>query len=288
MWFLLALASALFQVLRNMVLKRLGHALDDTINAWGRVTLIVPFALVPVLWRGEVVLLPGFWYTVLLFGIAQTIASLALARALYVAEISLVTPLWKISLLLVVAWGFFVLGETPSSLGLLGILLSLIGVYLLNIQQSQISWFSPLLALFRERGQRWTVLAAIGYAFAVVWIKQAALLSDPFVAVLAGYIACSLIIFPYTLYRSARQFRHVPRYWKSFFMLGLLAALSTWCGTTAFTLSLSSYVEAVKQIEVLLALIIGGVVFREGERIRRIWPGALLTVVGLVLVQLGS
>jgi hypothetical protein len=32
MWFGLALLSAFFQVLRNMSMKHLGHALDDTIN----------------------------------------------------------------------------------------------------------------------------------------------------------------------------------------------------------------------------------------------------------------
>jgi hypothetical protein len=32
LWFALSVGSALFQVLRNMVMKRLGHALDETIN----------------------------------------------------------------------------------------------------------------------------------------------------------------------------------------------------------------------------------------------------------------
>src|SRR5712691_5941226 len=36
MWILLALASGLFQVLRNAAMKRLGHALDEYINVWGR------------------------------------------------------------------------------------------------------------------------------------------------------------------------------------------------------------------------------------------------------------
>ena len=44
LWFVLSMGSALFQVLRNMVMKRLGHALDETINVWGRFTFILPFA----------------------------------------------------------------------------------------------------------------------------------------------------------------------------------------------------------------------------------------------------
>jgi hypothetical protein len=45
MWLALALAAALFQVLRNTAMKRLGHALDEYINVWGRFTFLLPFAL---------------------------------------------------------------------------------------------------------------------------------------------------------------------------------------------------------------------------------------------------
>ena len=52
LWILLAVGSALFQVLRNMVMKRLGHALDETINVWGRFTFILPFAAITLVHDG--------------------------------------------------------------------------------------------------------------------------------------------------------------------------------------------------------------------------------------------
>ena len=45
MWLLFALPAALFQVLRNASMKRLGHALDEYINVWGRFTFLLPWAL---------------------------------------------------------------------------------------------------------------------------------------------------------------------------------------------------------------------------------------------------
>ena len=63
LWFGLAVGSALFQVLRNMVMKRLGHALDETINVWGRFTFILPFAAAPLLVQGLPPRQPGiYWY----------------------------------------------------------------------------------------------------------------------------------------------------------------------------------------------------------------------------------
>src|ERR1041384_6072270 len=104
LWFLLALGSALFQVLRNMVMKRLGHALDETINVWGRFTFILPFAALGVVATGWPALKPGVWIYCLLFALVQIAGTQFLAMALNVAQISLVTALWKVSLLLLVVW----------------------------------------------------------------------------------------------------------------------------------------------------------------------------------------
>ena len=37
--------DALCQVLRNTVMKRLGHSLDEYINVWGRFTFLLPFGM---------------------------------------------------------------------------------------------------------------------------------------------------------------------------------------------------------------------------------------------------
>ena len=288
MWFLLSLLSALFQVLRNVAMKRLGHQLDDTINAWGRFTFLLPFAGLGVLIKGIPPIQEGFWICGILFGITQTLATLSLSRALRKSDISLVTSLWKLSLILLVFWGYLALGEIPSTLGLMGLLLSMLGVYLLNINQARISFWAPLTALIKDPGQRWTMGAAMGYAPAVVLIKKMALLSDPIFGVFMAYINAVAVITPYTLYRSRRHFSSIPRYWKGFLSMGACAALATWFGTSAYILTLSAYVEAVKQIEVLFALIIGYFFFKEGATIRVIWIGTVVILMGLVLLKLGT
>jgi len=48
----LSLAAALFQVLRNTTMKRLGHALDEYINVWGRFTFLMPFAFIACVMSG--------------------------------------------------------------------------------------------------------------------------------------------------------------------------------------------------------------------------------------------
>jgi uncharacterized membrane protein len=287
MWFGLALLSALFQVLRNMSMKHLGHTLDDTINVWGRFTFILPFLAGFVLWHGIPPLKPGFWLYIGLFGLSQAVATLSLSKALKLSDISIVTALWKVSLLVLVGFAYVTLGETPSRLGMLGISLSIIGVYLLNIQKSRISFWAPLRELVIDRGLRFTLYAALFYAPSVVLIKQAILTSDVYFSNLMAYLAASLVILPLAVRRSAQHFSQIPQHWLAFVSMGLFACLSSICHSIAFQLTLTSYVEAVKQAEILFALIIGALVFHEQTRVRLILPGSLTMLVGIVLLKLG-
>src|SRR5262245_35793525 len=142
MWLGLALVAALCQVLRNAVMKRLGDALDEYINVWGRFTFLLPFAAAFVAWKGVPPIKPGFATACACFAVCQTISTLALSKALKLSQISMVTALWKVSLLVLVGLAFVTLREPPSALGLAGILVSMAGAYLLDGNRSRIAWWA--------------------------------------------------------------------------------------------------------------------------------------------------
>ena len=288
MWLLLSFAAALFQVLRNTSMKRLGHALDEYINVWGRFTFLLPFALAACVIGGFPTLKPGFWTWCVLFGICQTLSTLALSKALKASEISLVTALWKVSLLVLLGMAWVTIGERPSQLGVAGVLLSAAGVYLLNIRRARISPWAPLAVLVTDRGQRFTVLAALLYAPSVITIKQAILASNAAMGTLGGYLVASVMMTALALRTSARHFRAVPHHWREFVALGLFAALTTILQGKAYTLTLSSYVEAVKQIEILYAMAIGVLVFGEARRVKESALGAVVMLLGMVLLALAT
>ena len=288
MWVLLALAAALFQVLRNTAMKRLGHALDEYINVWGRFTFLLPFALLFVLAKGAPAIKPGFVWACLAFAVCQNIATLALSKALKHGEISLVTPIWKVSLLVLLLLGYMTLKETPTAFGIAGVVLSMIGVYLLNVSRAHISPWAPLTVLFTDRGMRWALLSAFFFAPSVVTIKWAMQLSDAYMGTLGGYLAASLLITPLVLVTSRQHFGLIPRHWMEFLGLGLFAALTTVSQGLAYLLTLSSYVEAVKQVEILFAMGVGVLAFGERQKVREITPGTLVMLAGMVLLSLAG
>ena len=287
MWVVLSLAAALFQVLRNTTMKRLCHALDEYINVWGRFTFLLPFAFVASVLSGWPELKPGFFGWCAAFGVCQTLSTLALSKALKLSQISLVTALWKVSLLILLGMGLLI-GERPSALGVSGVVLSALGVYLLNVRSARISLWEPLRVLFTDRGQRYTLLAALLYAPSVITIKMAILASNTAVGTFGTYFTASLMVTTLVLTTSARHFAAVPRYWKEFVALGLFAALTTLSQGKAYTLTLASYVEAVKQVEILYAMGIGVVAFGEGQRVRESALGAVVMLLGTVLLVLAT
>ena len=288
MWLLLALVAALCQVLRNTVMKRLGHSLDEYINVWGRFTFLLPFAGLFVLWKGVPVIKPGFYTACACFAVSQTISTMALSKALKLSQISMVTALWKVSLLVLVVLGYFTLKEQPTGLGILGILISMAGVYLLNVNRAHIAWWAPLTVLFTDHGMRYTLLAALFFAPSVVTIKWAMQCSDQYTGTLGGYVAASLLVTPIVLKTSRRHFAEVPRYWKAFVSFGLFASLTTVSQGTAYLMTLSSYVEAVKQVEILFAMAIGVILFHEKQKVRDIAPGAVVMLAGVALLSLAG
>ena len=67
-----------------------------------------------------------------------------------------------------------------------------------------------------------------------------------------------------------------------------IAALTTLSQGKAYTLTLSSYVEAVKQIEILFAMAIGVLAFGEGQKVRESALGAVVMLLGMVLLALAT
>ena len=122
----------------------------------------------------------------------------------------------------------------------------------------------------------------------MITIKKAILASNTAVGTFGTYLTASLMVTPLVLTTSARHFAAVPRYWKEFVALGLFAALTTLSQGKAYTLTLSSYVEAVKQVEILYAMAIGVVAFGEGQRVKESALGAVVMLLGMALLALAT
>ena len=93
---------------------------------------------------------------------------------------------------------------------------------------------------------------------------------------------------PIVVGTSGRHLAAVPRDWKAFTALGLFATFTSLAHGIAYTLTLASYVEAVKQVDVFFAMTVGVEAFSESERVREVAVGATVMVTGMVLLVLAG
>ncbi len=288
MWWIFSLASALVQVGRNAVMKDLGHSLDEYINVWGRFSFLLPFALAASLVARFPTVGPEYWICSFSAGFTQVISTLLLSKSFKYGAISVSVAIWKLQVVLLVVFGVIFLNETVTSAGVAGILVSLFGVYLLNVQRARISLAEPILLLFREKGMRYALLAALTLTPTILLFKKTAQLGDPYFSTLTNYLFASLLILPLVIKKSARHFRVLPRYLGRFFAMGLFGATPTIFGSHAYVRSVAAYVEAVKQVEIPLALAVGVLFFNERERVQAIWPGVVILILGLLILIFSS
>jgi drug/metabolite transporter (DMT)-like permease len=288
MWWLFALASALSQVGRNSVMKNLGHTLDEYINVWGRFFFLLPFALLASLLARFPNVGLEYWIYSFWAGLNQVISTLLLSKSFKHGEISVAVIIWKLQVVWVAIFGVLFLKETITLAGVVGILVSLCGVYLLNARRERLSLTEPVLLLFREKGARYAFLAALTLAPTVLLFKKTAQLGDPYFSTLTNYIFASLLVFPVVIKKSSQHLAVLPRYLGRFLALGFFGAAATVFGSLGYVRSLAAYVEAVKQVEIPLTLAVGILFFNERERVQAIWPGSMLLILGFLILILAS
>lgn len=288
MWWIFSIASALCQVGRNAVMKNLGHSLDEYINVWGRFFFLLPFALAASWIVGFPRVGVDYWIYSFLAGFSQVFSTLLLSKSFKYGEISVTVTIWKLQVVLLAVFGIIFLGETITLVGFAGILVSLFGVYLLNVREARLSLAEPILLLVRERGMRFALLSALTITPTILLFKKTALLGDPYFCTLTNYVFASLLSFPLVIKNSARYLPVLPRYLGPFLAMGLFAATSTIFGTIGYTRAAAAYVEAVKQIEIPVTLVVGVLFFNEREQVQTIWLGCLVLMTGLLILIFSS
>ncbi len=290
-WLALALTCALALALADTATKRFlaGYPAADLVMVRFGLTslLLVPWLFIAPPASPQ----PAFW---LWMGAALPLE--VLAEVLYVLAIrdsplALTLPYLAFTPVLTALTGYLLLGETLSSAGVSGILLVVIGAYVLNLDQARLgrppTWFTPLMAIVRHRGSRYMLGVAVIYGITSV-LGKGALQYLPTAAFGAYYFAlvggATVLVFalwqPTSLKTLAR-----PRP-AHFLVAGLMAAMIL-THFMALALTETAYMIAVKRVSILFGIVLGALFFAERHLARNLFAGALM-VGGVALIASGD
>jgi uncharacterized membrane protein len=282
---LLVLVSAAMHAFRNFFNKK---AMDKQAFVWWYEVL------------GIIFFTPLFLFTLLhestnthisisfifLSGFVHFIYWYFLTKALEKGDLSLIYPIMRSSPALVLIFSIIILGENVSALGVAGILLVAIGVYIINMESLVFSeLFRPFRAMIRDRAIQFAFLTLFSVAGYTLVDKLAVSQMHPVVfAYIYPWISLSLF--------SSYIFKVKPndvlkKEWRthkgSILICGVLSIFGYFLILVAFTMERMSYVAGLRQLSIVFAVLLGGQILKEKNKRIRI-AASIIIFIGAYLI----
>lgn len=180
------------------------------------------------------------------------------------------------------------LDESPSVLGVDGVLVIVAGGYFFNAEEARRSLVAPLKALVTD----WPVLLSI--AASLVWgltpiaeklaIQHSEPENPPLVA-FGSTAAMSLLLLPLMLRRSEAPLAQIKARSQGFLLAALIAGVAPLFGFTAIKLGLVGYVSAIFKLSAV-GTVVWAALFLKESGFRERLAGSAVMVSGAVLLSL--
>lgn len=231
----------------------------------------------------------AFWAWMALLMPLEILAMLMYMKAIRDYPLALTLPYLAFTPVLVVVSGWLVLGETVSGPGLFGILLVVVGSWLLNFEQADRLTLdrviAPLRAILVNPGSRLMLATAAIYAMTSVGGKAAMHWMPPeqfgaFYFVVLGGI--TLLVFGLSHPPALRVQRH--GLWPLLVVAGFMALMVV-THFMALAQVEAAYMIAVKRTSLLFGMLYGAMLFGERHLTRHLVAGGLM-VAGVAAIGL--
>lgn len=228
-----------------------------------------------------------FYWSFLLSLPINSLGMIFYMKAIQVSPLSLTIPYLAFTPTFMIPVGYLFLDELPDSWGVVGILFTCAGSYVLNIEKDHWSILAPLKAIGQEAGSMLMLFVAFVYSFGAVIGKIAILHSSPLFFAMSFFGVFSLVILlPLFAFRRIRLQTLVSNYKKGT-VAGILFFFHICCHSFAISMVQAAYMISIKRFSILFSVIYGRVVFQERNLAVRL-AGSLLMVIGAILIVLAG
>lgn len=294
-WVSLTLMAALLQAIRTAGQKHLAAQLSPTAVTLVRFLFGLPIGLVylAILIEAYDIRLPPLNPTFILFTLAASVAQIAATVLLIylftLRNFAVGTSYTKTEAFLTAVVGALLFGELIGLLGWIAIAISVLGVVIINMARTGLGG-ATLLARLIDRSAIVGLASGLCFAVTSLFIRNASLsFGDANFLFTAALTLATMLVMQtailgvYVAAKEPGQYRTMARNWRVSLFIGATAVLGSIGWFTAMTIERASYVRAVGQVEVIFALLISILFFRETSS-RKELVGMALVVIGIVLL----
>jgi drug/metabolite transporter (DMT)-like permease len=289
-WLILAILTAFFESLKDVKSKQSLVYLDEYWVTWATQVIAV-ICLLPMLWiNGIPTIQPGFWPALIIGGSLNVVAFLLYIQAIKAADLSLTVPLIALTPLFMLVTSPIIVGEFPGPTDAIGVIMIVIGSYILNLQprnHTPRDFWAPLRSLLANPGCRKMLMVAGMWSITANMDKVGVANSSPFFWSVALFAFVAAGITPILIWRrsSSSPLRQVWPHWRLLALAGAFSAAAIGFQMVAITLAPVTQVIAVKRMSSLISILFGYFLFGE-KNIRSRLTGGIVMIAGVVVITL--
>ncbi len=275
MWLSLAFLSAVLLSVRRVYEKELtavfgNFSLAFVLQIFSILPILALFFFLPIP-HDVFALGEQFWIPlIIIWVVILPVQTYFLYRSLREGELSEVTPVSVLLPVFNICSSFLVLHELPTFFGLIGIILTVIGTYVLLTdvpRKDRRRYNLPVLFMVIS-----ILCLAIGSTLDKVAIEASTPVFYSFVNTLGGAIVFLILAF---VYREQRELVRMTKMFWTLCMLGVVLAVAFVAFTSAFALGPTSYALAIRSGGYLIAALWGVLFLKESLSRRKIFAFVL-------------
>lgn len=288
-WFYLALISAIFSALAAVSEKKVLFKLD-ALDFSFFVSIITLFFSIPFFFDAPMDMSLSTPLIILFAkAILSALAFLCVMLAIKNLEISEALPLLALSPGLVAILGVLLIQDTLVLNEWIGLFLMLLGTYILELRKDDQSIFDPFKSLMRFNKYKYVFFALI--LFSITSLIDRVLLKDfklpPFTFMAYQQLFFALIFTTLILFRNKRITAVFKTLNRNIIYLIIIISVFTvvyrYTQIEATKIAAVALVLSVKRLSVLMAILIGGKLFKESNVLKRA-IAAVIILTGLIIL----
>lgn len=288
MWFWYALSSALVGAVVTLTSKIALRRVSASLFTWSLFALPLPALAILSLWSRPQDVRPAFWTGTFLSALVFVFSKTLSSHSIKTNHLSKIMPLNNLGALFTYFFGLLLISETVRPLSLLGIFVTVLGTYLLNVETAREGFLQPLKILIKDKGSlafiAAVVLASLSGVFDKIGLKGMAP-ESPGLALLAENLFMTVFLTFYLVRTEKGWLRELKNNFGSLLSISLVYTFSSYLTFAGFLGGPVALVSTVKRLQIFFVLILG-YLFLKDKPPKHAWLATAVMLVGILLIKL--
>lgn len=257
---------------------------NEYLIAWVRIGFATPFLLLLLPFIEIPRIDVHFFVAILMLLPLETIALILYMKAIKISPLSITLPFLALSPIFMIFTSNLILGERLGKFGVVGIVLTAVGAYLLNVRTTRKGILEPFKAVRRERGSLYMIMVAFIYSITSNLGKMAVLHSSPLFFAATYLPILSVVFLPVLVWKNHGKMKQLFSHVSLFSPIGFAIALATITHFLAVNLAEVAYVISVKRMSLLFGIMYGAFWFKETNITER-FIGGFVMMLGVIIIS---